>query len=336
MIAVAEVWAYVRCPFRHFWRYQARIAPPPTARGLAEEHVRRALSKYYAHAGGGAAREPESPSLMACVGAVWRRTVEEWGCGLSAWDLLVEFAAARARVVEPFLAGRITKPDGSPYKVPEMSAEYRRRASSAGLPALKRRLEGVLSQAPVLVDEAYGVTDAFADSVEIVERNAWPVRHEVLGVAHPYEVDLIGEHTLKGTADLVIDAGDGAVRLEVHDYDRSVCLPVRFLRRDLRVVAAHHASCQSWNRVEEVVYRHMQSGTTVRIPQAADAGRLLTAALTAVEGIRHEVYVPRLAVQSRDCLSCSYYQLCIDERDVLDTLAPTLLAAARRRVKRAG
>ncbi len=336
MIAVAEVWAYARCPFRHFWRYEARIAPPPTARGLVEEHVRRALSSHYAHAGDEAAGEPEAESLMASVGAAWRRTVDEWGCAGGTWDLLVEFAAVRARVLEPFLAGRITKPDGSSYKVPEMSAEYKRRASRAGLPALVRRLDGLLSQAPVLVDAGYGVADAFADSVEIVERNAWPARRDVLGVAFPHEVALIGGHLLKGTADLVTDAGDGAVRLEVHDYDRPVCLPVGLLRRDLRVVAAQHASCQAWNRVEEVVYRHMRSGATVRIPRAADAGRLLTAALSAVEGIRHEVYVPRLAVQSRDCLSCSYYQLCIDERDVLDTLAPTLLAAARRRVKGAG
>ena len=260
--------------------------------------------------------------------------------GLAADDgrmgLRVEFAAARARVLEPFLAGRITKPDGSSYKVPEMSAESKRRASRAGLPALGRRLEGVLSRAPVLVGEGYGVADVSADSVEIVERNAWPARRDVLGVASPHEVALIGGHALKGTAEVVIDAGDGAVRLEVHDYDRSVCLPVRFLRRDLRVVATQHASCQAWTRAEEVVYRHMQSGATVRIPRAADAGRLLTAALSAVEGIRHAVYVPRLAVQSRDCLSCSYCELCIDERDVLDTLVLTLLAAARRRVKGAG
>jgi hypothetical protein len=261
--------------------------------------------------------------------------MEDWGCGVSAWELLVEFAAARARVLEPFLAGRVTKPDGSRYKVPEMSAEYKRRASRVGLPALERRLEEALSRAPLLADESYGVADAFADSVEIVERNAWPARREVTGVGCPHEVDLLGEHTLTGMADLVTDVGDGAVRIEVHDYDCSVCLPVRFLRRDLRVVAAHCASCRAWDRVEEVVCRHMQSGATVRIPRAAGAGRLLIAALSAVEGIRHEIYVPRVAVQSRDCLSCSYCELCMDERDVLDTLAPSLLAAARRQVKRA-
>jgi hypothetical protein len=297
--------------------------------------VRRALSSYYDHAGDEPVGDPESPSLIECVGAVWRRTVEDWGCGVSAWELLVEFAAARARVLEPFLAGRITKPDGSRYKVPEMSAEYKRRASRVGLPVLERRLEEVLPRAPVLADEGYGVADAFADSVEIVERSAWPARREVTGVGCPHEVDLLGGHTLKGTGDLVIDVGDGAVRIEVHDYDRSVCLPMRFLCRDLRVVAAHHASCHAWDRVEEVVYRHMQSGATVQIPRAADAGRLLTATLSAVEGIRHEIYVPRLTVQSRDCLSCPYYSLCTAGGDVLDTLAPTLLAAARRQVKRA-
>ena len=83
MITVAEVWAYARCPFRHFWRYKARIAPLPTARGLIGEHVRRALSSHYAHAGAEAAKNPERPSVMACVGAVWRRTMDEWGCGSS-------------------------------------------------------------------------------------------------------------------------------------------------------------------------------------------------------------------------------------------------------------
>jgi len=314
-LSVAEVWAYARCPYEHFWRYVARIAPPPTARGLVEQALHQALSAYY----GG-----QSENMVQGVGQAWQGRLEEWGYTDDTWDLLVKFATVRARVLEPFLSGRMVKRDGSRYKVPQMSNEYKRLAMDAGLPHLAARLDERLTGAPVYTDEGYTIPDAFSDSVEIASRNTWPVPEGVIGVDVPFKVNLTDGLTLNGMADLVTRGGGGQVGIEVHDYG-PVCPPVTVVRRDLRVVAALHASGE-WARVHRVVFRHLRSGATVSVFRLPGTGRLLTAAVAAAAGIRHRVYVPRLAAQSRECLTCSFYGLCTDGHDVLNTLDPTLLA----------
>jgi len=312
---VAEVWAYARCPYEHFWRYVARIAPPPSARGLVEQALHQALSAYY----GG-----QCENLVQCVGQAWQGKLEEWGHTDDTWDLLVKFATVRARVLEPFLSGRVVKRDGSRYKVPQMSNEYKRRAMDAGLPHLVARLDERLAGAPVYADEGYTIPDAFSDSVEIASRNTWPVPDSVVGVDVSFRIHLTDELTLGGVAALVTRAGHEQVGIEVHDYG-PVCPPVAVVRRDLRVVAALHASGE-WSGVHRAIFRHLRSGATVSVSRLPGTGRLLTTAIAAAAGIRHRVYVPRLAAQSRECLTCSYYGLCTDGLDVLDTLDPTLLA----------
>jgi len=313
--ALAEVWAYARCPYEHFWRYVARIAPPPTARGLVEQALHKALSAYYGR---------KCENVVQGVGQAWQGTLEEWGYTDDTWDLLVKFATVRARVLEPFLSGRVVRRDGSRYKVPQMSNEYKRRAMDAGLPHLAARLDERLAGAPVYADEGYTIPDAFSDSVEIASRNTWPVPDDVVGMDVPFRVHLTDGLTLAGVADLVTRARRERVGIEVHDYG-PVCPPVAVVRRDLRVVAALHASGE-WAGVHRVVFRHLCSGATVSISRLPGTGRLLTTAIAAAAGIRHRVYVPRLAAQSRECLACPFYGLCTGRQDVLDTLDPTLLA----------
>ncbi|MEA3376447.1 MAG: hypothetical protein U9R72_09685 [Chloroflexota bacterium] len=327
-LTLAELWAYACCPYRYFWRYVARIAPAQTARGLVEATVRQASSTYY-----GKGEVPQGPyatrggdDLVQCVGRTWREMVREWGCAQETWDLLVDFATRRARVLEPFVSGRVTKRDGTRYKVPEMSKKYERRAREAGLPQLGAQLDERLANAPVRADEDYSLARAFSDSVEIASRSTWPGVNAVVGADLPYEVELTDGHTLEGRAELVTRAAGREVNVEVHDYDRPVCLPVALLRRDLRVVAGLHAQSREWAGVRSVVYRHMRSGASVSIRRPPGKGRLLTALVGVAAGIRHHVYVPRLAVQSRECLSCPFQTLCTDGPDVLDTLDPTLLA----------
>jgi hypothetical protein len=260
----------------------------------------------------------------------------EWGHSDDTWDLLVRFATVRARVLEPFLSGRLVKRGGSRYKAPQMSNAYKRRAMDAGLPHLAARLNERLAGAPVYTDEGYTIPDAFSDSVEIASRNTWPVPDGVVGVDVPYRVQLTDGLTLDGMADVVIGGGDGQVGIEVHDYG-PVCPPVAVVRRDLRVVAALHAAdadvrlhringSGEWGGIRRVVFRHLRTGGTVSISCLPGAGRLLMAAIAAAAGIRHRVYVPRLAAQSRECLACPFYGLCTDGHDVLDALDPTLLA----------
>jgi len=314
-LTLAGLWAYARCPYEYFWRYVAGIAPAPSARGLVEQTVHRALSVYY----GG-----ECGDLVQCVGQVWRDKLEEWGHADDTWDLLVKFTATQARVLEPFLSGQVVKRDGRRYKVPEMSNEYKRRAMDAGLPHLAARLDERLAGAPVYADETYTIPDAFSDSVQIASRNTWPVPDSVVGVDVPFTVDLTNGLVLDGMADLVTRVEGERVGIEVHDYG-PVCLPVAVVRRDLRVVAALHAVGE-WGEVDRVVFRHLRSGATVSVSRLPGTGRLLTAVIAVTVGIRHRVYVPRLAAQSRECLTCPFYGLCTDGHDVLDTLDPTLLA----------
>lgn len=335
-LTLAEVWAYARCPFRYFWRYQARIAPPPTARGLIEKTVRVALSVHYDDSESIPAAEPDQSGLVGCLLAAWRSTLEDWGLGDGTWALLKAYADRRAQGPEPFLDGRATEPDRSLHGVPalgaqeEVSAGHGRRAAKAGLRELAQQLGERLSRVPVRTSDECGVADAIAESVAMIERNRWPARDLVEGVGCPYEVDLIGDRAMKATADLVLRTENGAVTIEVHDYEKPKTPPAALVRRDLRVVAAAHASSQAWTHVQGVVYRHMPSGATVSISAAAGTGRLLTALIGATEGIQHRVYVPRVAVQSGACRSCPYEELCIqDHQDILDTLDPTMLGAAR-------
>ena len=80
------------------------------------------------------------------------------------------------------------------------------------------------------------------------------------------------------------------------------------------------------DEVERVIFRHLRSGETVPVSRSSGSGRLLAAVIAAAAGVRHRVYVPRLAARSGECLSCEYYGLCVGEHDVLDTLDATLLA----------
>jgi hypothetical protein len=148
----------------------------------------------------------------------------------------------------------------------------------------------------------------------------------IVGCDVPFTVSLTDGLAVSGMADLMFGVGEqkGQVCIEVHDFD-AVLPPVPVVRRDLRVVAALHAE-RTWAGVDCVVLRHLRSGETVSVSRSSGTGRLLTAVVAAAAGIRHRVYVPRLAARSRECLSCAYYGLCVGEQDVLDALDPTLLA----------
>jgi len=145
------------------------------------------------------------------------------------------------------------KRDGSRYKAPQMSNEYKRRAMDTGLPHLVARLDERLAGAPVYVDEGYTIPDAFSDSVEIAGRNTWPVPDSVVSVDVPFRVRLTDGLTLDGVADLVTRLGREQVGIEVHDYG-PVCPPVAVVRHDLRVVAALHASGE-WTGVRRAIFR---------------------------------------------------------------------------------
>lgn len=322
--SLAEIYEYAHCPYRHFWRYVARIVPPPTAQGLVEATMRQSLTDFY--------NNREGDNLLRSLAVTWQQKLLEWGCEREVWDPLVKFAVTRAELLEPFLSKRVRKPDGTPYKAPEMSAEYKRQARKAALPQMEDKLNDRLVDVPVLVDENYTVVDAFSDCVEVVTRNEWPVPEgAVMGVGLPFEVRLTDGVILQGVADLVVEVGNGKVDIEIHDYDHPVCLPTTALRRDLRVTAVSQARSERWNGVRRVLYRHLRSGTKVSIHHPPGTGRLLTAAIGAAAGIRHRVYVPRLAVQSRRCLTCPFYALCSGKHDVLDALDPTLLAEIEER-----
>ena len=315
-VTLDQVWAYARCPYEYWWRYVARIVPPLTARNLVEEVLRRALRAYYVG---------EVQDVLEGIGWAWQSLLAEWGCADEVWPLLVEFATRRTQVLEPFRSGRIVKRDGSPYRVPEMSNEYRRRARKAGLPRILARLGELLADVPVRVDEEYGIPQAFSDSAEMAERNRWPPVNAVTGVEVPFEVPLTERMAVIGKGDLVIGKG----KVEVHDYERRLCPPAVLIRRDLRVVAALNGFLgEDRAEIRHVVYRHLPSGTAVTVSRWADPGRLLLAVIAVGEGIRHRVYVPRLAACPLECPSCPYYELCTaDRQDVLDTLAPTLVGS---------
>ena len=314
---------YARCPLLYWWRHRARVVPPPTAEALPEQAVRRGLRRYY---------RGRATSVLEGVLAVWREWLDEWGCPPGTMEGLRRYAEVESMLLTPFLDGSIRRDDGTPYQAPRMTRHYWEQARAAGLPKMAQELRRAMREAPIVVAGEYDLVTAFSDAVLMALRYGGPERDPYGSVRTdaPFELAITDGITMVGRADLVVVRGEQVVVAEVHDYG-SHRPPAPAVSRHLQVVALAHAEGEEWGKRPAVVYRHMRSGTSVEVQQADSCDRLLPIVAAALRGVQCGVFLPRLAVAERGCLSCAYYGLCVTEEglDVLDDLDATLLATGR-------
>jgi len=321
-----ELRVYARCGLEWFWEKRAGIEKPRTIHDLLPEALRTALAFYY----GGHAE-----SLGVAVGLVWRDWCEGWGEAALASDL-VQYARGRAGILKQFEEGRVTRPDGRRYTVPQMTNEYRMRMHSAGLTHLGRKLDEFARTHGLLAaddsDKAdrpgSALGDVFADCMAAAEQvSELPARDVVSGWQVPYAVDPGNGIQLLGTADLVTqalpEAGEGAVILEIHDFQKLLWLTAGWAGRDLRVIAASLARPSpdsldrtgqplTWTRVDRVIYRNWPGDKSFTFRET-NVGHLLAVVAATVRGMNSQVIVPRALTGYDDCRLCAYRERCWSE-----------------------
>ncbi len=340
-----ELRVYARCGLEWFWEKRVGIEKPQTIQELLPEALRTALAFYY----GGHAE-----SLGAAVGLVWRDWCEGWGDSALASDL-VQYARGRAGILKQFEEGRVTRPDGRRYTVPQMTNEYRMRMHSTGMTHLGRTLDEFARTHGLLAaddsDKAdrpgSALGDVFADCMAAAEQvTELPAREIVLGWQVPYAVDLGNGIYLLGAADLVTqalpEAGEGAVILEVHDFQKLSWLTAGWAGRDLRVIAASLARSTpeslgrttqplTWTRVDRVIYRNWPDSRSFTFRET-NVGHLLAVVAAAARGMLSQVVIPRALTGYDGCRSCAYRTRCWSEGgwEVLPLIDPTELGQAEQ------
>lgn len=316
-ILLDELRTYARCPLAWFWERRAGAVRPQTVADLLPEALRTALGFFYGS---------HAPDLSTAVGLVWQDWCEAWGEPAAARDL-AQYAVGRAKVLDLFATGRVHRPDGGRYTAPQMTNEYRTRMHSAGLTSLGRKLDEFARTHGLLLPDdgdrpGSALGDVFADCLIAAERVApdLPVQSVVLGWQVPYQL-ILGEHTLvRGEADLLLrtPADDGMVVMEVHDFEPAPWVRAGLASRDLRVIAASlaqpapvHAEQNgpSWERVEQVVYRHWSTGQAFTFRETS-TGHLLALVSAMVRGMQHHVVIPRAVTGYESCRACAYREHC--------------------------
>ena len=191
-----------------------------------------------------------------------------------------------------------------------MTNEYRMRMHSAGLTNLGRSLdEFARTHSLIAPDESNQpgsvLGDSFANCIAMAERNApdLPSPAVVLGWVTPFEADLDNGTRLIGQADLMVraESADGAVIVEVYDFEPAPRVRAGLAGRDLRVIAAALAQPSSgqtesvglaWQRVDHVKFRHWPTGQTFTFRET-NTGHLLALAAAIARGMRDHVVTPR-------------------------------------------
>ncbi|MCC6190626.1 MAG: hypothetical protein IT318_16475 [Anaerolineales bacterium] len=316
-IRLDDLRTYARCPLEWFWERRAGVPRPRTIASLLPTAIRTGLEFYY---------QGHADSLATAVNLVWHDWCEGWGEPALAREL-AQYAAGRAKILDLFSTGRVQRPDGGRYAVPEMTNEYRMRMHSAGLTNLVRSLdEFARTHGLIAPDESNrpgsALGDAFADCMAMAERNApdLPAPAVVLGWVTPFEADLDNGMRLIGQADLMVraESEDGAVIVEVHDFEPAPWVRAGLAGRDLRVIAAALAqpsSSQSesaglsWQRVDHVKFRHWPTGQAFAFRET-NTGHLLALAAAIARGMQHHVVIPRAVTGYESCRACAYREHC--------------------------
>ena len=316
-ISVDDLRTYARCPLEWFWERQVGVEKPQTIAVLFPVAVKTGLEFFY---------EGHVDSFSTAVGLVWQDWCEGWGETPLVRDL-AQYASGRTRILELFTTGRVQRPDGGRYAVPEMTTEYRTRMHSAGLTKLGRSLDEFAQTHGLLIPDGSNQPgsvfgDAYADCLTAAERMApdLPAPSVVLGRATPFEVNLGNGVRLLGQANLLIraEAEPKNVVIEVHDFEPAPWVRAGIASRDLRVVSAilarpilgnEQSKGANWDRVEYVRYRHWPTGQTFTFREA-NTGHLMALVAAVSRGMLHHVVIPRAMTGYENCRACGYREHC--------------------------
>lgn len=350
-IQLRDVWDWIYCPLRVWWR---KIGIPKGAthstivsgESLVRRSVRAALKAYYRIS---RAHSPKTISAATALGFVWRSWMERWGLGEDMIRDLLEYQERRRQVLDRIEKGE----DGSKVQSdrctpPMWSREWREQAAALGLLDMRAHIDSQAKPIGVrklalpeseLERGPMGFADAFATSVDIVQRmKDLPAPAEVLAAQEPVIADLLASRLIS-TADLVVDAGRSNARgrprkdrggprqrqnltYELHLFEPEIPVPLS-IERDMHVLALGQALPESLEfeadevGVKSITIRHMLTGEVQSIqPGIADGADILDSLVRGFqEGIRLGAYLPRMACGWHACGDCEYRGLCFADRD---------------------
>ena len=323
-------WAY--CEARVWWQLREAAAQKkePAERKilsgnmLLEEAVRSTLYMGYKKR-----KEDQEPDLQELLAAFWKKVLNSWGLldlreSLAAYSVLYEVLLARFGK-----DGDIRKKDGKVYENPLWTRYWNTNAVSEGLTDLRIKIDSQQHKAGIgegrkpsndinIWKEPIGLADAFAWSLMIIKKNAFPM-DSVVGVGSNVWVKL-PQIAIRVRPDFIFRSGDELV-YEKHYYGARRPTTKDILT-DYRVKALFSAEYEeSGKKAASIIIRHMMSGETERIKprRAASINEISSMAEAVHRRINANDYSgPRMVNGWEACGTCDYKPLCLSEEGLMN------------------
>ena len=322
-------WVY--CEARVWWQLRAAAEEKKepgerkilSGKSLLEEAVQSALYMGYKKR-----KEDQEPDLQELLAVFWKTVLKSWGLldlreNLFAYSVLYEVLLARFGK-----DGYIRKKDGKVYENPLWTRDWNTNAVSEGLTDLRIKIDSQQHKAGIgegrkpsndinIWKEPIGLADAFARSLMIIKKNAFPM-DSVVGVGGSAWVNL-PHISIRVRPDFIFRSGDDLI-YEKHYYGARRPTTKDILT-DYRVKALFSAEHEeSGKKASAIIVRHMMSGETERIKprRAASINEIASMAEAVHRRLNANDYSgPRMVNGWEACGTCDYKPLCLGEEGLM-------------------
>jgi hypothetical protein len=323
MVTLAQIESYLFCPLLYYWQNETEVlreqGATRTTRDLPKLALQQSLSLYNSNA------EFQQYDWPTLVDLVWRTWLEQKQVGIDVYQMLRSYEAERARIMAPFLAGKITAASGKAYVEPRASRKYKNQVDQLGLEAIAASTDNAaltimgvtLAEISEIDLGLYHLVDAYADSMLMAASFPLPAPGIIRGVDEIGVVRFSLTH-LEVEVDLVTEVNG---KLYAHVLDATPLFypgSRSWIPRRPGVIAAASVEFDRPGLKGlpsgGVIYRHLMSKTETHYP-AGNQERLEQVLDMAVRGIEGGVFPPRfLDGDLTTCKKCSARGICIEGR----------------------
>jgi len=367
VVALQDILDYSYCPVKLWWRLgdtEIGIEDGPgrnnTGEQLVNQSIKNALNLYYyaLKNSSGSKNDDGAITPLKSLMVVWKKWLAAWEVEELA-PLLLEYHSIKKELLAQFgRSGKYKRNDGSLYKQPTWTRNWKQLATSTGLNNLQKNIDSRQQNAGLValsndfdvdqVDKPMGLADSFYTSLKIAEELKLPADSVVLGVQEPVVLDLPSVK-VEFVADMIVSNGDKrrpgrptadgekdtfrSISYELHLFDDSIPAPIS-LARDLRVLGLGEAFPKNLELgdgnkgfvIKDVLIRHMQTNRTTTIVPSPGAGSLAIDSLAraTLTGVQGGVYTARMVNGWRACGNCEYRPLCFTDAGVMELFNPPL------------